>query len=1113
MNRSARTSLTLACFVAVIFSGSPHLGHATSTETSPNTPSGTFSWKLGSWTLGVPTVSDTAYIFAGTVEVDGSVSVGRLRFSNGSLVGATDSASDSLFLEGTGIDSRWTGGSLSSLTLVVNSAAGLEIEHTGTASLSAALLDIRGDAYWNDGNINLNSSSTIDISGSFFDLGAGTRSISGSGSGSITIQSTGEFVKGSAGTTSLNRPVFNDGAIQVGSGVLELAGGGANADGGGILVTNSGLLKFTGDYTIANAADLEVGNSEDENELDGTHFFFLPDSEDPVEFGYELAGGTLDLGSAEGGTLNVALRQTGGTLAGTHIIGAEYVLEGGDLNSSGTTTVASGGALIFANPFNNDFDGRTIDILDGGGVDWVNGNLRSGDNGAINNSGFFYDGLGSEGDIRVANNAFGGSAWSFNNLADGEYVKDSPGTTRFDVAFNNQGEVTVDAGTLSFAGGGTNSPVGTIDADLGTLVIFKAGNFTVDDAANLTGLGQFEIEGGTLTLSGTVNAPNFEIEGGTLAGTHTFANGATWLGGDLNSIGTTTNASGSTFNLSNSAQNDFDDRTIENQSGGTTNWTDGDLRSGGGGLFNNYGVFNDSAAGSGEFETVNNAYGGTALIFTNAASGTYNKTGLGTTRFDVNFNNDGTVNVDAGNLTLSGGGSASASGEFDVDSGATLQFGSNYSVADATKLTGNGDFNLSGGTLTLDGVVGVADFMITGGTLAGTHSFTNGATWTGGNLNSVGTTTNASGSIFNLSHPSQNDFDNRTIENQTGGIVNWTDGDLRSGGGGLFNNFGTFNDKSTSFGFWVASNAYGGAAWSFQNKSGGDYIKDSLGNTRFEVSFTNDGNLDINSGALYFAQGGTNSASGTIDVEFGSALLFSGGNFLIADAAQLTGTGQFKLIGGSVTLDGVLNVPDFQIIGSTIKGTHTLAGGADWTGGNFNSAGTTTNASGSIFNLRNSGQNDFDGRTINNQSGGIVNWTDGDLRSGGGGLFYNYGTFNDSAAGSGELETVNNAFGGTALVFTNKASGTYNKTGLGTARFDVNFNNDGTVNVDAGTLVLNGEGSASASGVFDVDAGATLQFDSDYSVADAAGLTGGADLVADAICEPGDGRWRRGDLD
>lgn len=58
--------------------------HATEeTETSNN--GGTFVWNIGSWTLGVPTVSNKAYIFAGSVTVYGTVSTGRVRFTGGTL--------------------------------------------------------------------------------------------------------------------------------------------------------------------------------------------------------------------------------------------------------------------------------------------------------------------------------------------------------------------------------------------------------------------------------------------------------------------------------------------------------------------------------------------------------------------------------------------------------------------------------------------------------------------------------------------------------------------------------------------------------------------------------------------------------------------------------------------------------------------------------------------------------------------------------------------------------------------------------------------------------------------------------------------------------------------
>src|SRR5207249_2857378 len=123
----------------------------------------------------------------------------------------------------------------------------------------------------------------------------------------------------------------------------------------------------------------------------------------------------------------------------------------------------------------------------------------------------------------------------------------------------------------------------------------------------------------------------------------------------LNTLGTTTNGPGSTFTISSGSDHDFDSREIVNN--GTVNWTSGRLRSGHGGTFTNNSLFVDAASSD-----VNNDFGSTVLVFTNATSGTYNKTAAGTTLFAVPFNNNGTVTVTGGTLEFFGGGTNSSTG-------------------------------------------------------------------------------------------------------------------------------------------------------------------------------------------------------------------------------------------------------------------------------------------------------------------------------------------------------------------------------------------------------------------------------------------------------------------
>jgi hypothetical protein len=91
---------------------------------------------------------------------------------------------------------------------------------------------------------------------------------------------------------------------------------------------------------------------------------------------------------------------------------------------------------------------------------------------------------------------------------------------------------------------------------------------------------------------------------------------------------------------------------------------------------------------------------------------------------------------------------------------------------------------------------------------------------------------------------------------------------------------------------------------------------------------------------------------------------------------------------------------------------------------------------------------DFDGRAFVNN--GTVTWSAGHLRSGNSGTITNNAAWNDAATNY----QFNNPFGGTALVFTNSATGTYTKSNSGTTTFQVPFTNSGNIVVQAGTLAF-----------------------------------------------------------
>ncbi len=286
-----------------------------------------------------------------------------------------------------------------------------------------------------------------------------------------------------------------------------------------------------------------------------------------------------------------------------------------------------------------------------------------------------------------------------------------------------------------------------MSAATGTTVYFNSA-FSLAAGAALSGAGTYRLHGNTLTVTGGVSVSNFELAGGTLAGTHTLTGATAWKGSSLNSSGTTTIPSGSTLTISSTADHDFNTRALVNN--GTVNWQAGQLRTGNGGSVTNNATWNDSAASN-----FVNPFGN-AASFTNASSGTYTRTGTGTTTFSVPFTNAGTVEINGGTLAFSGGYTQTAGSLFPNNGNVSA---SSFSLQGGTlkgtgTLTGNVSlggnlaaspvtFNVgsSPGQLTITGNLTLLSTAVTqielGGTTQGTgYDFidVSGATTLGGTL-------------------------------------------------------------------------------------------------------------------------------------------------------------------------------------------------------------------------------------------------------------------------------------------------------------------------------------------------------------------------------------------
>ena len=296
------------------------------------------------------------------------------------------------------------------------------------------------------------------------------------------------------------------------------------------------------------------------------------------------------------------------------------------------------------------------------------------------------------------------------------------------------------------------------------------------------------------------------------------------------------------------------------------------------------------------------------------------------------FNNTGTVNVESGTLTLSGGG-VSNGGTFNLTSGQILEISNSvYTFSNGAKINGSGNLWVSGGTLQADGNWTLSTISTwNGGTFKSSNIITNSGTlFIGGydykylnaQLNNTGTIVenHSNSSYYSLYFQNGAILNNSGIyELQQGLIYNY------SNSVGTFNNSGTF--KKTT-----ADTATIGVAF---NNTG--TVEANLGTLNFSNSYThNNANLVLKGGTVTFSNalninGGSIEGNGSINIgvtnsgllnpryvsntEFGRLTI--NGNYAETNSASINiqlggstaGTNFDQVdINGTATFDGTLNV-------------------------------------------------------------------------------------------------------------------------------------------------------------------------------------------------------------
>ncbi|MBP7933536.1 MAG: hypothetical protein KA354_02705, partial [Phycisphaerae bacterium] len=369
---------------------------------------------------------------------------------------------------------------------------------------------------------------------------------------------------------------------------------------------------------------------------------------------FVLSGGTLSIDEVS--TMNSGCAFSGGTSSGTGTLTLKgtSTWSGGTMTGAGSTVVAAGASLSITNSVY-----LYRDLTNDGTMTWTGGNIYGGGGTTLTNNGQLTAEFSSS------------LQWQSN---DGNHTLTNAGTftkrgtgqalfahySSYFQSFNNNGTVSVEAGTLYLQCNGTSAS-GTFDVAESTTLYLSGthalANTTLEGASPLT------VYSGTATFTGTLGGTGrMAIAGGTanfedeaqkeLAGGLAFTSGAlggtgtltlkgtsTWSGGTMTGAGSIVVAAGASLSITNSV---YLYRNLTND--GTMTWTGGNIYGGGGTTLTNNGQLTAEFSSSLQWQSNDGNH-----TLTNA--GTFTKRGTGQALFAhyssyfQSFNNNGTVSV------------------------------------------------------------------------------------------------------------------------------------------------------------------------------------------------------------------------------------------------------------------------------------------------------------------------------------------------------------------------------------------------------------------------------------------------------------------------------------
>jgi hypothetical protein len=618
-------------------------------------------------------------------------------------------------------------------------------------------------------------------------------------------------------------------------------------------------------------------------------------------------------------------------------------------------------------------------------------------------------------------------------LGSGTVVKKTAvGNASIGVVLDNDGSVQSTSGTLFLTGGSAaGTSVGSYSGSGGT-VSFDGGTHTLGNGVVLSGT---SIDAGIVSVpaAATVTASGGNaFTGGTLNGTGTFSvtGTLTWSGGSMAEAGTTSIAAAGKITHGSSSTFLATGRTLD---------VAGTLE-----LISTAGIVQSTAPA--------------ALIHVLASGTVVKKTAVGNASISVPLRNDGTVTATAGKLNLGAAAASPHTGTFSgTDAAAHVALtGGTHTLGSGAQLTGFTE--IGGATVQIGQATTIAvpgTLLLANGTLggAGTLNVTGLLKWTGGDQEGPGSTSIAAGGELQVAGCSVSLGNGRQVLNA---------GTIRVLVGANVNSFGTPASTVESSGLLEIDDTTPGGCgdgWSGNTliHNTGSVTKIG-GATSAEISrLDNDGAVTVSAGDLRITGATGETQSGTFTASAaGTTVTFEGGTTTLAPGAAIAGHARVVCC-ARLEIPAAMTLPiaasdTLTLDGGTIAGAGTLAiaGTLTWPDGDQADGGTTVLSPGATAVIGSASGFPSLGADRSFVNGGHTVVSTGTLNVNEGASIQNVGTLD--LAGPATIEG-NYVFGfGAASLLHN--AGLLRKADAGDASMTVPIDNDGTIEVSAGSLAL-----------------------------------------------------------